>query len=178
VIQRHLDDAVERGGKFLLGGADSIKNGYVEPVIIADLPEDSLAVTEETFGPTLVINTVSNMDEAVDLANATGYGLGAAVWSKKNGKRIASLLECGMVSINSAFSFAAVGSLPFGGVKDSGYGRIHGAEGLLEFTYPRTVIRPRFRIPLEFTTFKRSAFADQILVKLVRLLHKRRVKRR
>jgi acyl-CoA reductase-like NAD-dependent aldehyde dehydrogenase len=178
VIQRHLDDALERGGKFLLGSPGSIKNGYVEPVIIADLPEDSLAVTEETFGPTLVINTVNNMDEAVDLANATGYGLGAAVWSKKNGKRIASLLECGMVSINSAFSFAAVGSLPFGGVKDSGYGRIHGAEGLLEFTYPRTVIRPRFRIPLEFTSFKRSAFADRILVRLVRLLHKRRVKRR
>ena len=178
VIQRHLDDAAERGGKFLLGDANSIKGGYVEPVIIEDVPEDSSAVTEETFGPILIINTVNNMDEAVDLANATGYGLGAAVWSKKNGKRIASLLECGMVSINSAFSFAAVGSLPFGGVKDSGYGRIHGAEGLLEFTYPRTVIRPKFRIPLEFTSFQRSKFADQILVRLVRILHKRRIRKK
>jgi acyl-CoA reductase-like NAD-dependent aldehyde dehydrogenase len=178
VIQRHLDDAAERGGKFLLGDTKSIKDGYVEPVIIEDVPEDSISVTEETFGPILIINTVNNMDEAVDLANATGYGLGAAVWSKKNGKRIASLLECGMVSINSAFSFAAVGSLPFGGVKDSGYGRIHGAEGLLEFTYPRTVIRPKFRLPLEFTTFQRSEFADRILVKLVRLLHKRRIRKK
>ncbi|MFM7542609.1 MAG: aldehyde dehydrogenase family protein [Actinomycetales bacterium] len=176
VIQSHLDDAAKRGGKFLLGSPKSVSNGYVEPVIIADLAEDSIAVTEETFGPTLVINTVSNMDEAVDLANATSYGLGAAVWSKRNGKRIASLLRCGMVSINSAFSFAAVGSLPFGGVGDSGYGRIHGAEGLLEFTYPRTVIRTRFRIPLEFTTFQRSAFADKILIRLVRLLHKRRIR--
>ena len=176
VIQRHIDDAAKRGGKFLLGGTKSVSGGYVEPVIMADVPEDSLAVTEETFGPTLVINTVANMDEAVDLANATNYGLGAAVWSKRNGKRIAALLKCGMVSINSAFSFAAIGSLPFGGVKDSGYGRIHGAEGLLEFTYPRTIVRRRFRIPLEFTTFNRSESADKILVRLVKLLHKRRIR--
>jgi len=176
VIKAHIDDAVARGGTFLLGDKNSIKEGYVEPVIMADVPEDSKAVTEETFGPTLVINTVSNMDEAVDLANATSYGLGAAVWSKKNGKRIASLLQCGMVSINSAFSFAAIGSLPFGGVRDSGYGRIHGAEGLLEFTYPRTVVRPRFKIPLEFTTFDRSERADRILIRIVRLLHKRRIR--
>ena len=159
-----------------MGGKDAIKGGYVEPVILADVPEDSLAVTDETFGPTLVINTVSNMDEAVDLANSTSYGLGAAVWSKKHGKRIASLLKCGMVSINSAFSFAAIGAVPFGGVRDSGYGRIHGAEGLLEFTYPRTVVKRRFRIPLEFTTFERSERADRILVRLVKLLHRRRIR--
>ncbi|MBU3715827.1 MAG: aldehyde dehydrogenase family protein [Candidatus Nanopelagicaceae bacterium] len=176
VIKSHIDDAASKGGTFLLGGKDAIKGGYVDPVILADVPEDSLAVTEETFGPTLVINTVSNMDEAVDLANSTSYGLGAAVWSKKNGKRIASLLKCGMVSINSAFSFAAIGAVPFGGVKDSGYGRIHGAEGLLEFTYPRTVVKRRFRIPLEFTTFERSERADRILIRLVKLLHKRRIR--
>ena len=176
VIKSHIEDAAKRGGTFLLGGKDAIQGGYVEPVILADVPEDSLAVTEETFGPTLVINTVSDMDEAVDLANATSYGLGAAVWSKRNGKRIASLLNCGMVSINSAFSFAAIGAVPFGGVKDSGYGRIHGAEGLLEFTYPRTIVRRRFRIPLEFTSFERSARADRILIRLVRLMHKRKIR--
>lgn len=176
VIQSHIDDAAKRGGKFLLGSTKSVSGGYVEPVIMADVPEDSIAITEETFGPTLVINTVANMDEAVDLANATNYGLGAAVWSKRNGKRIAALLKCGMVSINSAFSFAAIGSIPFGGVKDSGYGRIHGAEGLLEFTYPRTVVKRRFRIPLEFTTFERSERADRILVRLVKLLHRRRIR--
>ena len=176
IIKSHIDDALARGGKALLGGKDSIKDGYVQPVILADVPEDSTAITEETFGPTLVINTVSNMDEAVDLANATSYGLGAAVWSKKSGKKIASLLKCGMVSINSAFSFAAIGAVPFGGVKESGYGRIHGAEGLLEFTYPRTVVRRRFRIPLEFTTFERSERADRILVRLVKLMHRRRIR--
>ena len=174
VIKAHIDDAVKRGGVFLLGDKNSVKDGYVQPVILCNVPEESKAMTEETFGPTLVINTVRHMDEAVDLANNTSYGLGAAVWSKKNGKKIASLLKCGMVSINSAFSFAAIGSVPFGGVKDSGYGRIHGAEGLLEFTFPRTVVKTRFNIPLQFTTFQRTGFADKTIMRLVNLLHRRR----
>lgn len=174
VIKAHIDDAVKRGGVFLLGDKNSVKDGYVQPVILCNVPAESKAMTEETFGPTLVINTVRHMDEAVDLANNTSYGLGAAVWSKKNGKKIASLLKCGMVSINSAFSFAAIGSVPFGGVKDSGYGRIHGAEGLLEFTFPRTVVKTRFNIPLQFTTFQRTGFADKTIMRLVNLLHRRR----
>jgi aldehyde dehydrogenase (NAD+) len=174
VIKAHIDDAVKRGGVFLLGDKNSVKDGYVQPVILCNVPEESKAMTEETFGPTLVINTVRHMDEAIDLANNTSYGLGAAVWSKKNGKKIASLLNCGMVSINSAFSFAAIGSVPFGGVKDSGYGRIHGAEGLLEFTFPRTVVKTRFNIPLQFTTFQRTGFADKTIMRLVNLLHRRR----
>ena len=87
VIKSHIDDAVKRGGEFLIGDKNSVKGGYVQPVILRDVPEDSKAMTEETFGPTLVINSVRNMDEAVDLANATSYGLGAAVWSKKNGRK-------------------------------------------------------------------------------------------
>ncbi|MFM1937586.1 MAG: hypothetical protein RLZZ320_444 [Actinomycetota bacterium] len=174
IIKSHIDDAVKRGGEFLVGDKNAVKGGYVQPVILRNVPEDSKAMTEETFGPTLVINTVRNMDEAVDLANATSYGLGAAVWSKRNGKKIASLLQCGMVSINSAFSFAAIGSVPFGGVKDSGYGRIHGAEGLLEFTYPRTVVKTKFNIPLQFTTFARTGFADRTIIRLVNILHRRR----
>ena len=174
VIKSHIDDAVKRGGEFLVGDKNAVKGGYVQPVILRNVPEDSKAMTEETFGPTLVINTVRNMDEAVDLANATSYGLGAAVWSKRNGKKIASLLHCGMVSINAAFSFAAIGSVPFGGVKDSGYGRIHGAEGLLEFTYPRTVVKTKFNIPLQFTTFARTGFADKTILRLINILHRRR----
>ena len=174
VIKTHIDDAEKRGGRFLFGDKSAVKGNFVSPVILADVPEDSKAIIDETFGPTLIINTVRNMDEAVDLANASNYGLGAAVWSKKNGKRIASLLKCGMVSINSAFSNTAVSSLPFGGIKDSGYGRTHGAEGLLEFTYPRAIIKPRFRIPINFTTFDRSQRADRIVMLLTKILHKRR----
>jgi aldehyde dehydrogenase (NAD+) len=164
VIQSHIDDAAAKGAKFVIGSVDSVKAPFVEPVIMVDVPENSTAVTEETFGPTLVINRTADMAEAIRLANATRYGLAASVWSKRNGEKIASQLHCGMVSVNSVIAFAAIASVPFGGVKDSGYGRIHGPEGLLEFTYPRTVVRTIFNIPIVFTTFGRKNFADKIIM--------------
>jgi acyl-CoA reductase-like NAD-dependent aldehyde dehydrogenase len=171
VIQSHLDDAKAKGAKFLVGGADSVKGAFVEPVIMVDVPEDSTAMTQETFGPTLAINKVLNTDEAIRLSNASSYGLAAAVFSKRNGERIASKLACGMVSINSVFLFAAVPSVPFGGYKDSGYGRIHGAEGLLEYTYARTVVKTRFKIPLKFTSFGRTKLSEKVLTVLIKRLH-------
>ena len=173
VIQSHLDDAKAKGAKFLVGGADSVKGAFVEPVIMVDVPEDSTAMAQETFGPTLAINKVINTDEAIRLSNASSYGLAAAVFSKRNGERIASKLACGMVSINSVFLFAAVPSVPFGGYKDSGYGRIHGAEGLLEYTYARTVVKTRFKIPLKFTSFGRTKLSERVLTTLIKRLHSR-----
>ena len=128
---------------------------------------------EETFGPTIAINRVKSMDEAIALSNASRYGLGSSIWSKRQGKKIARQLHCGMVAINSTISFAAIASVPFGGVKDSGYGRIHGAEGILEFTYARTVVRARFQIPIAFTSFKRTKGNDKLIVTLTRLLNGR-----
>jgi acyl-CoA reductase-like NAD-dependent aldehyde dehydrogenase len=175
VIQSHLNNAQEKGGTFLIGSVDSVKAPFVEPVIMIDVPEDSTAVTEETFGPTLVINRTVDTAEAIRLANATRYGLAASVWSKRNGEKIASQLQCGMVSINSVIAFAAIASAPFGGVKDSGYGRIHGPEGLLEFSYPRTVVKTIFNIPIVFTTFARSKFADKFVKFAIRTLHSKGV---
>jgi aldehyde dehydrogenase (NAD+) len=171
VIQSHIDDAAAKGAKFAIGGTDSVKAPFVEPVIMLDVPENSTAVTEETFGPTLVINRTLDIAEAVRLANATRYGLAASVWSKRNGEKIAAQLQCGMVSVNSVIAFAAIASVPFGGVKDSGYGRIHGPEGLLEFTYPRTVVKTLFNIPIVFTTFGRTKFADKFIKFAIKTLH-------
>lgn len=170
IIEGHIKDAIAKGGKVLLGGISSVRAPFVDPVIIADVPEDSTAITEETFGPTLVINRVANMQEAIALTNASRYGLGASVWSKRNGKKIARALDCGMVAINSVISFAAVASVPFGGVKDSGYGRIHGPEGILEFTYARSVVRTRFHLPIAFTSFSRTAGNDKLIVRLNKIL--------
>jgi len=170
IIQSHIDDAIGRGAKVLMGGSDSVKAPFVEPVILCDVPEDSIAMTDETFGPTIAINRVQSMAEAIKLSNNTRYGLGASVWSKRRGKQIASQLHTGMVAINSTISFAAVDSVPFGGVKDSGYGRIHGPEGLLEFTYPRTVVRARFQLPIAFTSFSRTTGSDKLIVAVTKFL--------
>ena len=173
VIQGHIDDALAKGAKAALGGSDSVKAPFVEPVILLDVPENSTAMLEETFGPTIAINRVKSMEEAIALSNASRYGLGSSIWSKRQGKKIARQLHCGMVAINSTISFAAIASVPFGGVKDSGYGRIHGAEGILEFTYARTVVRARFQIPIAFTSFKRTKGNDKLIVTLTRLLNGR-----
>jgi len=173
VIQGHIDDALAKGAKAALGGSDSVKAPFVEPVILLDVPENSTAMLEETFGPTIAINRVKSMDEAIALSNASRYGLGSSIWSKRQGKRIARQLHCGMVAINSTISFAAIASVPFGGVKDSGYGRIHGPEGILEFTYARTVVRARFQLPIAFTSFKRTKGNDKLIVTLTRLLNGR-----
>lgn len=173
IIEGHIADALNRGGTAVVGGLDSIRRPYVEPVILVNVPEDSTALTEETFGPVIIINRVPSMDMAIELSNASSFGLGASVWSDKSGEKIASQLQCGMVAINSTTSFAAVPSVPFGGVKNSGYGRIHGPEGLLEFTYARSIVRARFQLPISFTSFRRNAFGDRVIVGLTKLFNGR-----
>jgi len=171
IIKRHVENALATGEQ-LVGDSGSVGARFVDPIIITNVPEDAPSMREETFGPVLIVNTVHDMDEAIQKANNTPFGLAASVWSKKNGDAIASQLHCGMVSINSVFTFAAMGSMPFGGLKDSGMGRIHGPEGLLEFTYPRSVVKPRFNLPLEFTSFGRTKFADNVITTLSRIRHK------
>ena len=171
VIRSHIEDAANKGGRFVVGGLDSIKETIVEPIIMVDVPENSLEVSDETFGPTLVINRVPNIETAIVLANNSKYGLGNAVYSKRQGEKIARKLESGMVSINSVFIFAGIASIPFGGIKDSGYGRIHGPEGLLEFTYAKSYVKPIFKLPLALLSFKRTKFTDNLVKRLTKLLN-------
>jgi len=155
VVRRHIDAAIGDGGRAIVGGPDSVQPPYVQPVVLVDVPEESAAVQEETFGPTLTITKVASIDEAVKRANGTSYGLGAAVFSAKHGKEIAERLRCGMVSINSAVTFALVPAAPFGGIKESGFGRIHGADGLREFAWPKAVTRQLFPAAIKVATFER-----------------------
>ena len=173
IIRGHVADALAKGGTALVGGADSVRPPYVEPVVLADVPDDSCAVTEETFGPTLTVHRVADLDEAVDRLAADRYGLGAAVFSRQRGAEVAARLRCGMVSVNGVISFAAMPSLPFGGVGDSGFGRIHGEDGLREFARAKAVTRRRFAPPLAVFTFRRSPRTVGLLVRLVRVLHGR-----
>ena len=172
VIENHIRDAASKGAEFIIGSADSVQPPYVYPTIMRNVPENSLAVAEETFGPTLTIKTVASMSEAISLANASNYGLAASVWSKRHGKMIASQLHCGMVSVNSVLAFTATPTMPFGGVKQSGYGRIHGPEGLREFAYTRAIVATRFNIPLVFTTFHRKVFVDKFIKKFIQILNR------
>jgi aldehyde dehydrogenase (NAD+) len=171
VIKSHLDDAVAKGARVVLGGPDAVGERYVQPTILTHVPEDSTEITEETFGPTLAINPVTSMDEAVELTNATSYGLAGAVFSGKKGMDVARRIRSGMTSVNSVIAFAAVPGLPFGGVGDSGFGRIHGPDGLKEFTYAKAITRQKFKPVMMLTSFARDAKTDGKVAELITMLH-------
>ncbi|MCL7456707.1 aldehyde dehydrogenase family protein [Micromonospora echinofusca] len=173
VIRRHIDDALSRGGRAVLGGADAVQPPYVRPTVLVDVPEDSAAVREETFGPTLTINRVRDADEAVDRANALSYGLGGSVFGRRRAVAIARRLRSGMASVNSALTFAGMSTLPFGGVGDSGFGRIHGEDGLREFSRAKAVTRRRARSLLPSTTFERTPADVARLVKAIKVMYGR-----
>lgn len=173
VIRRHIDDALARGGRAVLGGADAVQPPYVRPTVLVDVPEDSAAVREETFGPTLTINRVRDVDEAVARTNALRYGLGGSVFGRRRAMAVARRLRSGMASVNSALTFAGMSTLPFGGVGDSGFGRIHGADGLREFARPKAITRRRARSLLPATTFDRTDADVARLVKLTKRFYGR-----
>jgi acyl-CoA reductase-like NAD-dependent aldehyde dehydrogenase len=173
VVRSHVDDALARGGRAVVGGIDSVGDRFVQPIVLVDVPEDALAVTEETFGPTVTVARVRDMDEAVRLANASKYGLGSTVFSASRGPEIARRLRCGMTSVNSVIGFAGIPGLPFGGIGSSGFGRIHGPDGLREFTYAKAVARQRFKPVLNLPTFDRTPEQDTAFAAILTALHGR-----
>ncbi len=173
IIRSHIDDAIARGGRAVVGGPGSVGERYVQPTVLVDVPDDSTAMTEETFGPTVTVTKVRDMDEAVAKANATNYGLGSTVFGKARAVETAERLRAGMTAINGMLTFAGVPSLPFGGIGESGFGRIHGPDGLKEFTYSHAITRQRFKPAIALTTFGRTEKDEQRAGKLVNALYGR-----
>ncbi|MGB5952268.1 MAG: aldehyde dehydrogenase family protein, partial [Ornithinimicrobium sp.] len=167
---RHVDDAVSHGATVLIGGSAS-EADVIQPTIMTGVPHNASANQEETFGPTVTVHPVADMDEAVALANDTSYGLAAVVYAGQQAERIAAGLRVGMVSINTVFGTAELASMPFGGVGDSGFGRVHGADGLREFANPRAVARQWFSLPIELKSFQRTEETDAQLAKAITILH-------
>jgi acyl-CoA reductase-like NAD-dependent aldehyde dehydrogenase len=176
IVRRHVTDALERGATALVGGLDSIKPPYIEPIVLVDVPEDSSAVQEETFGPVVVVNTVPDSDEAVRRANGTSFGLASSVFSAHHGPEIAAKLTAGGTTINSVMTFVGIPSLPFGGIGDSGFGRFHGEEGLREFARPKSTTRKKFSPGREMQVFPRTKDQYKVTRRFLRLRFARRVR--
>lgn len=133
-------DARAKGARVLTGGERLGNRGYFFPVTtIADLPDDARAMREEPFGPMALINPVGSVEEAIEKANALPFGLAAYAFthSARTADQLADGIEAGNVSINTLE--ASVPETPFGGVKESGYGREGGLEGLAQYTVIKNV---------------------------------------
>jgi succinate-semialdehyde dehydrogenase/glutarate-semialdehyde dehydrogenase len=133
-LLRQIDEAKAAGARIVHGGKRVDRPGfYLEPTIITDIAEDNPLYQQEAFGPVLSFYVVNSEEEAIRLANATKYGLGAFVFDTdvEHAKQVASRIESGMVYINSCFADSP--GLPFGGIKNSGFGRELSEPGIGEF---------------------------------------------
>jgi acyl-CoA reductase-like NAD-dependent aldehyde dehydrogenase len=157
---------------------------FYEPTVISGATNEMLPMQEETFGPTLPIATFKTEEEAVALANDSEFGLTASVWSKdlRRARRVAEQIEAGTVCINEVLYTHGIGQTPWGGFKNSGRGRTHGIEGLMELVQPQHIHTNRLALlpdawwmpytPLAVQTFRGFAtkFATGSLAKTSQLM--------
>jgi succinate-semialdehyde dehydrogenase / glutarate-semialdehyde dehydrogenase len=140
-LAQQVADSVARGARVLTGGnALDRKGWFYEPTVLENIPEDSPAYREEMFGPVATLFRVRDADEAIRIANDSIYGLGSAAWTRDENerRRFIEELDAGLVFINAMV--ASDPRLPFGGVKQSGYGRELGRAGILEFVNLKSVV--------------------------------------
>ena len=143
IVEEHIEDAVEHGARIETGGRrlENTRGWFHEATVITNVDHSMEVMREETFGPILPIMTFKTDDEAVRLANDSKYGLTAAVFTTDiaRGRRLAERIEAGTVMINEVVYTHAIAQTPWGGVKQSGYGRTHGRLGLLELVTPQHI---------------------------------------
>ena len=148
IIDRHVVDAREKGATIHTGGRRNpdLKGLFYEPTVISGVTHDMLIAREETFGPVMPIIRVKTEEEALELANDTDYGLTASVWTKdiKKGESLARRINAGSVVINDASLTYGILEAQFGGVKNSGVGRVNGAGALHAYCYEQPIIIDRF----------------------------------
>ena len=139
-LHEQVEESVEMGAELKLGGEPADREGaFYQPTVLAEPPLDSPAAAEEVFGPVAAVFQVSDEDEAIELANDARYGLGASLWTDDldRGDRLARRIEAGCVFVNEMVKSDP--RLPFGGVKNSGYGRELSRHGIREFVNRKTV---------------------------------------
>ncbi|QSE81559.1 succinic semialdehyde dehydrogenase [Rhodococcus koreensis] len=147
-VSSHVDDAVVKGATVVAGGKARPDLGplFYEPTVLTGVPEDAECYRDETFGPLVSIYPVADVDEAVERANDTEYGLNASVWAgtKAEGEAIAARIHAGTVNVDEGYApaWGSTGA-PMGGMGVSGVGRRHGEDGLLKYTEPQTIATTR-----------------------------------
>ncbi|MGH8621912.1 MAG: NAD-dependent succinate-semialdehyde dehydrogenase, partial [Burkholderiales bacterium] len=130
-MEAHVGDARKHGGKVLAGGYPiGEKGNFFEPTVITELPREAMAMNQEPFGPLAIINPFRSFEDAVAEANRLPYGLAAYAWTRsaKTANAVAAAVETGMMTINHLG--LALPEVPFGGIKDSGYGSEGGSEAI------------------------------------------------
>lgn len=174
VVEAHVQDALAKGARLLAGGRRNPDHAgfFYEPTVLADVTHDMLVMSDETFGPVLPIMQVRDEDEALRLANDSRYGLNASVWTKnkRRGTRLARELDSGCAVVNDCMVTYGVTESPFGGIKESGIGRVNGDAGLKGFCHTQSIVVDRLGGKTEPTWFPHTARKTRTLKRVMRVL--------
>jgi succinate-semialdehyde dehydrogenase/glutarate-semialdehyde dehydrogenase len=148
IIEQHVDDAVAKGARILVGGRRNpeLDGLFYEPTVLTEATHDMRIMREETFGPILPIMRVRDEDEAIRMANDSSYGLGANLWTRdsRRGLELAQRIESGSVCVNDMTMTYGVQEAPFGGRKQSGIGQVNGELGVRGYCWRQPVVLDRF----------------------------------
>jgi acyl-CoA reductase-like NAD-dependent aldehyde dehydrogenase len=179
VIESHIMDAIEKGAKVLTGGRRNpdYPGYFYEPTVLVGVNHDMKIMREETFGPILPIQVVRDEEEALRLANDTSYGLNANVWTRDRykGKQIANQLKSGAVVVNDCMLTYGIAESPFGGVNESGIGRVNGEIGLKSYCHVQSVAMSRFVTKHEYLRYPYSAKKLRFVRKVIDFLYRSRL---
>jgi acyl-CoA reductase-like NAD-dependent aldehyde dehydrogenase len=176
LVERHVNDAVEKGANVRVGGKRGDGPGdFFQPTVLTDVDHSMTIMVEETFGPTLPIMKVKSEDEAIRLANDSVYGLNSSVWTKdvEKGERLARRIEAGNTCVNDAIINYAAQELPFGGSGESGLGVRHSGKGIQKYCQSQSILVTRRAPKRDVHMFPFSKRTTNILEKLVVAQYKR-----
>jgi acyl-CoA reductase-like NAD-dependent aldehyde dehydrogenase len=143
VVEAHVQDAIARGARVVVGGTALPELGpnFYKPTVLADVTHEMRIMREETFGPVLPVMAFEDDEEALHLANDSEFGLAASIWTRnrRRGERLARRIQAGTVMVNDLISCFGISEAPHGGTKSSGMGRAHGRFGLEEMVWLKYV---------------------------------------
>jgi acyl-CoA reductase-like NAD-dependent aldehyde dehydrogenase len=182
IVERHGSEALASGARALVGGKRANAPGaFFEPTVLIDVDQSMSCMREETFGPTLPVMKVQDLEEAVRLANDSSYGLSASVWTgdRARGEQIARRLHVGAVNVNDMLTNALAIGIAQGGWKESGVGaRLGGADGIRKYCRPQAITAARLAPRSELLWYPYTALKGKLFLRLTRLLFARDWSRR